>query len=201
MPLAFAPGRSRRLLEGSPLIRAGWVLRGYPGFRTAAGQAVSAPFALPKAVPANRNRLWRRKAGIRGEKPLYPAPRKAGEPGVQACRLFHSQEGTGTYGPFSPAQGKLPPTSMRFHWRGKSAAASRMTGAGPMMTPKRRGNAHPPTVSRLRERGMGGDPMPIRNASPRQRTDGKRKLSFACLCCKNCILWIFCCLFSGDLLQ
>lgn len=136
-----------------------------------------------------------------GRSPCTRPHERPGETGIQARRLFHSQEGTGTYGPFSPAQGKLPPTFMRFHWRGKSAAASRMTGAGPMMTPKRRGNAHPPTVSRLRERGMGGDPMPIRNASPRQRTDGKRKLSFACLCCKNCILWIFCCLFSGDLLQ
>lgn len=192
--------------SGAPFRRAGWGKRAALGFGAADGLDIPTRFALPKRSmdrchsqpePAGFGGAGRKSAG---EAPA-PGPTKGrGRPASRLAAVAHPYGG-GTSGPFSRVSGKLPPTSMRFHWRGKSAAASRMTGAGPMMTPKRRGNAHPPTVSRLRERGMGGDPIPIRNAFPRQRTDGKRKLSFACLCCKNCILWIFCCLFSGDLLQ
>lgn len=133
-----------------------------------------------------------------------PCTRPHGRQGNQASRLaacFTAKRERGHPAPFRASRESCRQLLCALTGWDKSAAASRMTGAGPMMTPKRRGNAHPPTVSRLRERGMGGDPIPIRNAFPRQRTDGKRKLSFACLCCKNCILWIFCCLFSGDLLQ
>ena len=143
MPLAFAPGRSRRLLEGSPLIRAGWVLRGYPGFRTAAGQAVSAPFALPKAVPANRNRLWRRKAGIRGEKPLHPVPRKAGGDRHPGSPPLHIRKGVEHPAPFRASRESCRQLLCALTGWDKSAAASRMTGAGAYDDPEKAGQRAP----------------------------------------------------------